>query len=123
MTAGIGTRSGKARCSCRRPPGALHQRFTDRLRTLLESVAPAGVEVLTGVGVRLRDDDTGFVPDVVVRRGGDPDAVVFEPKDLLAVVEVVSPGSRRKDRISKPAEYAAAAIPCYWRVELDESPD
>lgn len=35
------------------------------------------------------------------------------------MVEIVSPGTRRRDRIEKPAEYAAAKILHYWRVELD----
>ena len=39
------------------------------------------------------------------------------PADLLLVVEVVSPSSVTTDRITKPAQYAAAGIPAYWRVE------
>jgi Uma2 family endonuclease len=35
------------------------------------------------------------------------------------VVEVVSPGSITTDRVTKPAQYAAAGIPAYWRVETD----
>ncbi|MCI3271747.1 Uma2 family endonuclease [Streptomyces cylindrosporus] len=40
-------------------------------------------------------------------------------KPDVMVVEVVSPGSRRADRVSKPALFAGAKVPCYWRVELD----
>lgn len=60
-----------------------------------------------------------------------PDVIVFDPRNLdyfeveciptshlTLVVEVVSPGSRRDDRVSKPAQFAAAKVPCYWRVEL-----
>jgi Uma2 family endonuclease len=36
---------------------------------------------------------------------------------VTLVVEVVSPGTRKRDRLEKPAEYAAAGIPHYWRVE------
>ncbi len=39
------------------------------------------------------------------------------PADVLLVVEVVSPSSVTTDRITKPAQYAAAGIPAYWRVE------
>jgi hypothetical protein len=35
------------------------------------------------------------------------------------VVEVVSKGSRREDRGSKPLAYAEAGIPHFWRVVLD----
>jgi len=34
-------------------------------------------------------------------------------------VEVVSPGSQTTDRVTKPAQYAAAGIPAYLRVEID----
>jgi Uma2 family endonuclease len=35
------------------------------------------------------------------------------------VVEIMSPGSVTADQTDKPAEYAAARIPHYWRVEHD----
>ncbi len=35
------------------------------------------------------------------------------------MVEVVSPGTRRRDRLEKPADYAAAGVPYYWRIEQD----
>jgi Uma2 family endonuclease len=35
----------------------------------------------------------------------------------VLAVEVVSTHTRARDRISKPAEYATAGIPFYWRVE------
>lgn len=38
---------------------------------------------------------------------------------VLLAVEVVSPGSVTTDRITKPAQYAAAGIPNYWRVETE----
>ncbi|AGL21072.1 Uma2 family endonuclease [Actinoplanes sp. N902-109] len=31
--------------------------------------------------------------------------------------EVVSPGTKRRDRMEKPVEYAAAGIPHFWRIE------
>ncbi|GAB3908763.1 hypothetical protein GCM10029964_109060 [Kibdelosporangium lantanae] len=36
---------------------------------------------------------------------------------VLLVVEVVSKGSRKEDRGSKPIAYAEAGVPHYWRVE------
>ena len=57
-----------------------------------------------------------------------PDAALFDcaPRDerpLLAhrvkvIVEVVSPGSRKADKVDKMAEYAEAGIPFYWLVAL-----
>ncbi|MGH3885988.1 MAG: Uma2 family endonuclease, partial [Pseudonocardiaceae bacterium] len=41
--------------------------------------------------------------------------------EVLVVVEIVSPGSRRTDHVAKRSEYADAGIPHYWIVDLDES--
>jgi Uma2 family endonuclease len=40
---------------------------------------------------------------------------------VLLAVEVVSRGSRREDRGSKPLAYAEAGIPHYWLVESPAS--
>lgn len=101
-------------------PSRRHQRVADRLCRLLDDAAPDGVEAVTAVAVRLGEDGTGPVPDVVVAQAGDEVAeTVVDAAEALAVVEVVSPSTRTQDRIGKPARYAAAGIPCYWRVELD----
>jgi Uma2 family endonuclease len=42
----------------------------------------------------------------------------LEPANLRLVVEVVSPGSTTHDRFTKPALYADAGIPTYWRIEV-----
>jgi len=60
-------------------------------------------------------------PDVAVidpsaLRAGHPRLV---PEDVALAVEIVSPSSRATDRLIKPAEYAAAGIPGYWRIELE----
>ena len=38
---------------------------------------------------------------------------------MLLAVEVVSPASRRMDRMIKPSVLAEAGVPAYWRVELE----
>jgi Uma2 family endonuclease len=64
----------------------------------------------------------GRVPDLVVarraalRRRGQ---LAFEPSVVGLIVEIVSPSSRRTDRLAKPAEYADVGIPLFWRVELE----
>jgi Uma2 family endonuclease len=40
----------------------------------------------------------------------------------LVVVEIVSPSTVSIDRAIKPTMYADAAIPVYWRVELQDTP-
>jgi hypothetical protein len=47
---------------------------------------------------------------------------ILDPADVSLVVEIVSPGSRTTDRLTKPALYARAGIASFWRVELDEGP-
>jgi Uma2 family endonuclease len=61
-----------------------------------------------------------LVPDLVVaERARIRGASMLRPADVLLVVEIVSPGSVSMDRLVKPAQYAAAGIPAYWRVETD----
>lgn len=44
------------------------------------------------------------------------------PDQWLLAVEVVSPNGRKTDRFFKPAEYADAGIPAYWRLEIEPEP-
>jgi Uma2 family endonuclease len=54
----------------------------------------------------------------------DPRDSQFAAADIDLVVEVVSPESRGRDRVTKPLEYAAAGIPEFWLVEEDaQDPD
>jgi Uma2 family endonuclease len=46
------------------------------------------------------------------------DAPRVELRDgVMIAVEVVSPGTKRRDRWEKPAEYAAAGVTHFWRIE------
>jgi len=51
----------------------------------------------------------------------DPSGIL-DPADVALVVEVVSPGSRIMDRLTKPAAYAGVGIASFWRVELEGGP-
>lgn len=55
---------------------------------------------------------------VTSRSRGNPPR--FDASDVLLAVEIMSPGSRRTNRITKPAEYAELGIPHYWTIDLDE---
>jgi len=64
-------------------------------------------------------------PDLVVVRRSEVDRVrrdggLLRASEVLLVVEIISPGSRRTDLIIKRGEYADAGIPHYWIIELDE---
>lgn len=69
----------------------------------------------TGVAVSL---DTTFEPDVLLVNADVAGANHYSLADhVTLVVEIVSPGTRKRDRLEKPAEYAAASIRHYWRIE------
>jgi len=107
-------------------PGVGHQRASYWLhRALAQAAAAAGAdaEVLEAVNVSLPGGKL-LVPDVVVVAAGAIDENTTRvPSDaVLAVVEVVSPSTVSIDRAVKPAMYAEAGIPVYWRVELRETP-
>jgi Uma2 family endonuclease len=103
-------------------PTQRHQRAVERVRAVLRDALPVELDAVTGTAVRL-DQGTGFVPDIVVTGATpDRDRPELPANQALTVVEVVCPTTRTQDRVSKPARYAEAGIPCYWRVELDAFP-
>jgi Uma2 family endonuclease len=98
-------------------PAPRHQRVADRLCRLVDdAVAPHGLEALTAVGVRV--GQLGYIPDIVVCTPVDDDATTISATTVTLVAEVVSPSTAKTDRLEKPAAYAAAGIPTYWRIEL-----
>lgn len=44
----------------------------------------------------------------------------FEPHEVVLAVEIMSGGSIATDRITKPALYAEAGIPYFWRIETED---
>ncbi|NJQ02920.1 Uma2 family endonuclease [Streptomyces zingiberis] len=96
-----------------------HNRVRDRIYHRLESAVQEPFTVATEQCV-LVDEYNPTKPDVMVfdERELDPFTLECVPVDKVSlVVEVVSPGSRQDDRIRKPAMFAAAKVPYYWRVE------
>lgn len=72
-------------------------------------------------------DRPGFVrrPDLIIvdrkaRQRVRQEGGLLRANEVVVVVEVVSPGSRRIDHVIKRDEYADAGIPHYWIVDLDE---
>ena len=103
------------------PPSIVHQRVSRdiefRLYTYLEQTGLG--EILDApVGVRLSDEDV-LEPDLVVvltpnaHRIGSQ--VIEGPPDL--VVEILSPGTARRDLGTKRALYEEAGVPEYWIVD------
>ena len=67
----------------------------------------------------VRRPDLVLVDDKAIDRV-DRDGGLLRAADISVVIEIVSPGSRRLDHVTKRHEYADAAIPHYWIVDLDE---
>ena len=99
------------------PPEAPgNSRVASRLLLRLAPALGPTWEVLIGGGVYF--DRRNFrVPDLLVCRREAIDTGRVHAPDLLLAVEVMSPSSIASDRIAKPAQYAAAGIPHYWRIE------
>jgi Uma2 family endonuclease len=106
-------------------PGVAHQRASRRLAAVLQDAADTAgqpLEVLEAVNVVVPDGL--LIPDIVV---ADADAaaaagLTIDAHDVLLVVEIASPSTRVTDRKMKPALYATAGIPYYWRLELEPAP-
>ncbi|WP_326838079.1 Uma2 family endonuclease [Amycolatopsis rhabdoformis] len=107
-------------------PSIRHNRAVYQLATQLMEQLPHGLEAVPGVDVDLRlalPDEPGFSrrPDLVVI---DSAAVssdeVIRASEVLIAVEIVSPGSKRTDYVTKHDEYADAGIPFYWIVDLSD---
>jgi len=100
-----------------------HQRLAGLLARAADDALPDGWCVLHEVEILVEGGTTPTVrvPDLVVLRA---DAVDDRPRvapaDVLAVAEVLSPGTHRTDRVTKLAEYAEAGIPRY--LILDRGP-
>jgi Uma2 family endonuclease len=104
------------------PQRRFHARTIRTIPTLLNSLLPDGWEAEMEMSVRL-GDETQVTPDIVVFPV-EPDetehGTYLTADEIVLIVEVVSPESRKRDRKVKPARYAEAGIPHFWRIE-DES--
>lgn len=97
-----------------------HDEVVDILKHALREIAPPSVVVAKEKGIDL--GHTVPEPDVLVveRSAVYAGSLSFEPSDVYLVVEVVSPGTKTKDRTVRPVQYAGAGIKCFWRVENED---
>nr|MDT0661001.1 Uma2 family endonuclease [Micromonospora sp. DSM 115978] len=104
------------------PPSrtAAHQTTTVRLGAALADGCPDEYDVTHAVEIRF-DQDRALIPDVLVTTAEAAKRRThwYHPHEVVLAVEVVSPTTQVMDRITKPAIYAQAGIPFYWRIELD----
>jgi len=98
---------------------ARHQTCCALLAVWLRDHTPPHLTATHHMSVAFAIDSTREI-DVLVRRVEASGTHVFlRPHEVKIAIEVEEPRSRHTDRVIKPAEYAAAAIPHFWRVALD----
>jgi Uma2 family endonuclease len=98
--------------------GGDHGLAGEEVRAAICGALPPGAVVVGPMGVRMAR--SYLVPDlVVVQRERLRGARTLAPADVMLAVEIVSPGSVTMDRVTKPAQYAAAGIAHFWRVETE----
>jgi Uma2 family endonuclease len=98
-------------------PTGGHQEINSLLIQWLRRNLPEGYQSLIAVGL-LVDGDTTREPDALILRSPvDLDRHFFLPSQTVVVVEIVSAGAKRRDRLEKPGLYASAGIRHYWRIE------
>ncbi len=96
------------------PPINRHDFAATELSHLLHAAVPPQWRVLTPGSVRF-DNHNFRIPDLLVLLRLR--AKYAEPDDVVLAVEVMSPSSVTTDRLVKPAQYAAAGIAHFWRLE------
>ena len=112
-------------------PRRTHQTAARHLAALLESAAADYVGLHPGSCLNVSNDFDVIlweVPTATIRRPDvalhncAPDNVRPLPASYIRViVEVVSPGSDKTDRVEKMGEYASAGIPFYWLVWITDN--
>lgn len=107
-------------------PGVWHQEVALELAIRLRAACPPELHVVIAPFEWRGSLRTALQPDVLVARHGDLLAVdggkyLAAPPALA--VEVLSPSTRRIDRLSKLSAYEDAGVASYWLVDPDpESP-
>ncbi|MCM2579211.1 Uma2 family endonuclease [Streptomyces meridianus] len=106
-------------------PSWAHQIASSTLhRQIRSSIATAEAPFLAAEGTNVIGESRLLIPDLVVvdRSAVRRETVAVSLDAVVLTVEIVSPHNRAADRILKPALYAQAKVPAYWRVELDPEP-
>ncbi len=100
-------------------PSSGHQGMVVELCYRLRDLVPPDLRVIVAPFDVALAADTVVQPDLLVARRED-----FTDRDLptapVLAVEVLSPSTRRIDRMLKYARYEAAGCPSYWLVDPDE---
>ncbi len=97
-------------------PVPVHQAVTGELYAVLRDACPKHLKVFFAPLDWQPDRRTSLQPDLlVVARDNIGDTNLTEP--LALAVEVLSPSTRRKDRVLKFSKYADSGVASYWIVD------
>jgi len=103
-------------------PGPVHQRVLAALFSRLGPYLQAtnsGLLLWSPADISLGEDEV-LQPDLfVVPRSDRTPRHWSDVRSLLLVIEVLSPGTARYDRLTKRRRYQRARVPEYWIVDLD----
>jgi Uma2 family endonuclease len=100
-------------------PTAGHQNIGSLLWSWFRRHAPSQYLFACAVGVMVTPSLT-YEPDLLLfDREAGLGRHYYLPRQVTLAVEIVSPGTRKKDRLVKPVDYARAGVPYYWRIEQD----
>ncbi len=100
------------------PPVPRHQEASAALLMVLAPLLPPSWRAAVDPGLWF-DQRNYREPDVLVYDRAASGRGRIVPAEVHLAVEVMSPGSVSTDRVAKPAQYAAAGISHFWRLELD----
>lgn len=101
-------------------PSYIHQTMASLLLSALSVTCPDEFVVTQAVEVRVNTRQS-FIPDVlaVTAEAARQLPSKFTADQVVLAVEIVSPGSQTLDRHAKPALYAEAGVPVFWRIETN----
>jgi Uma2 family endonuclease len=88
--------------------------FCEQLPADFGALPDTEVVLFTGFPPTVRAPDVLIIPRAVAKTNPSR----YQAEDVSLAVEVMSPGSRRTDRVFKLNEYAEAGIPNYWIIDL-----
>ena len=100
-------------------PNKFHQLCVYNLGTLLGANCPPHLQVLPAAFDFTPQTGVVLQPDVLVMDWERAELNRTQVPPLLAV-EVLSPGTRMKDRVLKRAVYAEHGVPSYWIVDITD---
>lgn len=100
-------------------PSRPHQDMVLALGRQLQDAAPPGAHVVVGPYDVVLPDGDGLVPDLLVGRLADLEKRCTRVPPML-VVEVLSAGRTRYDRLVKRGLYEDFGVPVYWIVDPEE---